>query len=148
MVLDLITTTATVVIAAGVPIAAIQIRNAARNERYSQYISRYEKIVTHLPFGIFDEGSERIEISEKHKTWLVAYIDLCTEELFDYLRGAIGGRIWEDWTESITKDFKRGKQLREIFDGLDQTEYKDLKSMIEKEKTPPRWSLWKRFRAT
>ncbi|MDG6915747.1 MAG: hypothetical protein JRM86_02155 [Nitrososphaerota archaeon] len=61
--------------------------SAARNARFEHYVSRYQEVVTHLPYGVFWKGSENLDINEEQKRWLVACIDLCSEELSDYLRG-------------------------------------------------------------
>jgi len=123
------------------------IRSAARNERYARYVQRYEEIITHLPFGIFDEENEEIKIGDEQKVWLVAYIDLCSEELFDYLRGAIGGRIWKDWEKYIVSALTQSDPLKELFETYNETDYSDLKSLVEKKIAPRRRNAWQRLRA-
>jgi hypothetical protein len=142
-----ITAISSIVVAIGVCIGFYQVNRGAKNERYIQYIARYEEIITHLPYGIFEKGSDRLVISEEHERWLLAYIDLCSEELFDYLRGAIDETIWHDWQKSIENDFLRSKKhLKRVFDELDKDEYKALSTLIDGEKMPARFSAWQRFR--
>ena len=116
---DAISSVASVVLAIGLPATLLYDWNSRKQElkqeRYSQYAARYQEIFSHLPYNIFIEGSNPDLKDEKAKTWLVTYIDLCNEELFDFKEGDIEKRIWDDWKLFIIGAFNRSVPLREIF---------------------------------
>ena len=52
---SVVTTISSIFVAAGVCIGFYQANRGAKNERYTEYIARYEEIITHLPYGIFEK---------------------------------------------------------------------------------------------
>lgn len=142
---DVVSGVENLVLAFGVPgtlfLAWYGIRTAARNERYAQYVTRYQEIISHLPYNVFAKGNGLITVENDMKAWLVAYIDLCAQELFDYLRRSIDGNIWKDWEPFILHDFKRSVPLREVFEEI-KDDYPDLSHLLKNGKAPPKRPLW------
>lgn len=107
---------ANVVLAIGVPPTIFLtwwgISQGAKNQRYVQFIARYQTIIINLPPEIFDEGNKIDSVEEDKRVWLTSYIDLCNEELFDRTRGAISKKVWEDWSVFIISNFRRCLPLR------------------------------------
>jgi len=130
---DAVTALATVALAIGVPFTLIfqwkGTNRALREARYAQYVTRYQEIFSNLPYNIFAEGNNISQVDEKTKVWLVTYIDLCAEELFDYRRGSIAKQVWEDWAEFIASDFKRSSPLRDVFNEV-KGDYRQLNDFL------------------
>ena len=117
---DAVTALATVALAIGIP-ATLYVEGQARKnemkrERYSEYTKRYQEIFTHLPYNIFVAGAELVDLKPDQKAWMVAYIDLCNEELFDFAYGTIDDKIWAEWSGSLRRAFDQGSPLKGIFD--------------------------------
>ncbi|MDG6954284.1 MAG: hypothetical protein JRN33_04795 [Nitrososphaerota archaeon] len=69
--------------------------------KYEKYVERYQEIYTKLPYGILSREDHSADLSDQVRTWLMAYIDLCAEELFDRQRGKIDDVVWNDWAALI-----------------------------------------------
>ena len=112
---EAVTAISTAILAVGVPATILYSRldqkEASRDERYLHYVGRYQKIIVHLPYNVFAKNGPN-QVTEEQKSWLVSYIDLCTEELDDRKRGAIEEKVLEDWSGSSVEDFKRCRPLR------------------------------------
>ncbi len=134
---EAITAIATVVLAIGVPLALYfewkSTNRSLRVEREAQYVTRYQEIFSHLPYNIFVKGNQLSNVAEETKVWLVSYIDLCNEELFDYRRNSIGKEVWKDWSEYMVEDFKRSAPLREVFNEV-KDDYGQLGDSLNKSK--------------
>ena len=134
---DAVSAIATVALAIGVPLTIwVQWKGTngtLKEERYERYVTRYQKIFSHLPYNIFAEGNTVTIVDEKTKTWLVAYVDLCEEELQNYQRRKIPKDIWEDWAKSIVNDFKRSPPLRDVFKEV-KVDYGQLNAFLRKER--------------
>jgi len=133
---DEVSAIANVVVAVGVPLALLLtwygIVSSARNERYKQFVIKFEEIVVHLPYRVF--ARNEIELSEEHKIWITAYIDLCAKELFDYLRGAVDADVWNDWEESIVANM-RSSAVQEVFKPI-KDGYPHLSALVEEGRVP------------
>lgn len=129
---EAITAIATSVAASGVIYGFWVANRNLREEKYAKYVERYQGIFTHLPYGIFNESDG--ETDEKAKTWLVAYIDLCAEELFDKQRNMIDKKVWKDWTSSILHNFHTPR-LSKVFDENKES-YPCLSRFIDTGKVP------------
>lgn len=112
---DAIAAAGTIGLAVGVPMTIYyELKNAnktMRQERYLQYVERYQQIITNLPYNIFMKGNQVNDVGDK-KVWLLAYIDLCAEELFDHNKGLIEDDVWKDWSGFIIENFKRAVPLQ------------------------------------
>lgn len=130
---DWVTAIATVVLAIGVPVTLMLTWNrtnkALREERYAHYVARYQRIFSHLPYNVFAEGNQISKLDDGKKVWLVAYIDLCAEELYDKSRGTIEKKVWGNWAEAIIQAFERSTPLQEVFNEV-KADYKDLDEFL------------------
>jgi hypothetical protein len=124
---------ANVVLAIGVPVTLTLtfygIRKAGRDERYAQYVGRYQKIITNLPYNVFAKHNKIAELPVDEKVWLVAYIDLCAQELFDRQRNSIEKKVWDNWSESIREYFNRCIPLQEVFKEI-KVDYPELSKFL------------------
>ena len=126
---------ATVVLAAGVPLGLLRANKTLKEQKYTRFVSRYERIITHLPYNFFAREEPLDRVDEKTRVWLVAYVDLCAEELFDQQRKAIEKRVWHDWEVSMLKNLKSAPLL-EILRGA-KDDYPYLNEFVDTGKVPP-----------
>ena len=82
------------------------------------------------------KGNTITEADGKTKAWLIAYIDLCAEELFDRQRNAIRPQVWDDWAGFIRDDFKRSIPLQEVFNEI-KDDYPYLSKFLVDGRVPP-----------
>jgi hypothetical protein len=127
---------ATIVLAAGIPLGLRRANRTLNEQRYAHFSNRYERIISHLPYNIFAKDNGITQVDEKTKVWLIAYIDLCAEELFDRQRKAIDRRVWEDWALFIVDDFKRSTPLLEVFNQV-KGDYPYLAKFLKDGEVPP-----------
>jgi hypothetical protein len=133
---DALTAISTAILAVGVPGTIWQSgradRREERNERYLHYIERYQNIIVHLPYNIFAVNGPDT-VTPEQKPWLVAYIDLCTEELEDRKTGAIDEETFVGWGRLIYDDFVRCKHLMALLKEFDG-DYPSIPTFLEEEK--------------
>lgn len=125
-----VTALGTVAAAVGVLYGFYQTSKTLKDQRVSNYVERFQGILSNLPYNIFAEGNSCREDTPEIRKWLVLYIDLCAEELFDRQRGAIGHSPWSDWSISIREDFTRSPLLSSVF-GEVKSDYRCLEKFLE-----------------
>jgi hypothetical protein len=64
----------------------------------TQLTRRYQDIVTHIPGMILKNGPKTKDTEDGV---LLAYIDLCNEELLLHKAGQIPGPVWDSWKSGI-----------------------------------------------
>ena len=132
---DAVSAVATLALAIGIPATLLEGRREKRIEirqqRYEHYATRYQEIFSHLPYNIFIKGN-KATVSPDQKAWLVTYIDLCNEELFDSNHGRIEPKIWEDWSGFIKGAFNCSA-LKEIFEEV-KGDYSDFDDFLHDRK--------------
>ena len=132
-----VTAVATVALAFGVPATLLfdwtERKKEMRQERYVKYATRYQEIFSNLPYNIFTERCTIEDLDERQKAWLIAYIDLCNEELTDFNNKMIDKPVWIDWGCFIISVFRRSTPLKKMLSEFND-DYKTLRSFIE---SPP-----------
>ena len=117
---DVLTAAGTVSAAIGVFYGFRKTDRVLKDEKYAKYVERYEEIFSKLPYNIFTEGNNSTEDTPEIRRWMVIYIDLCAEELFDRQREKIDKKVWKDWAISIKEDFDRSALLAKIFSEVER----------------------------
>jgi hypothetical protein len=104
-----IQTIASIATAAGVGMAAIQIRlskQQAATQFEDHLSSQYREIVRRLPIGALLGDS----LSQEHSTSLATfydYFDLTNEQVFLRMKGRLREETWHDWRDGIQTNMDR-----------------------------------------
>lgn len=103
----------------------------------AEYSKRYQSILMAMPYDIMQglRPSDGNDFTRPQKDAIGgaihAYIDLCAEQQFMHMLGAIPDKVWENWVSGIRRNFElRG--IRLVWEDIrSEHRYDELRAIVD-----------------
>lgn len=100
----------------------------------SEYTKRYQQILLQCPWKIFGSRSDinlNAEDRDRIGGALLAYFDLCAEQVFLRQQGIIPTEVWTNWETGMRRNFARPLIAQQWKMAQEEAGYADLKAFLE-----------------
>ncbi len=103
---------------------------------FANYTKRYQEIMLHLPFSIYNEDFNFNDLKADEKEQILkymrAYFDLCSEEYHLWKNGNINKDVWEEWKSGIDFAFSKSQSpFVMAWEGMDKNTYPEFSEYVE-----------------
>jgi len=105
-------------------------RREQRELTYRHFVDVYMDIATHLPSSVFFAENSSEPRNDANRRWMLAYVDLCSEEVKLKCRKRIDDEVFADWKESILATLKKPHFIRLMLDSDTCRTYKVLTKFL------------------
>ena len=113
----------------GLMFTILSFRQQLRQNFFTDYTKRYQKIMLHLPEEFYTNEVTYKELQNEARAYLRAYFDLCSEEYYLKTSGKIDKEVWENWKQGIVYIFNK-ELILEAWSHFNQENYQDFSKWI------------------